>query len=96
MTLEYRLYYDSLGRVITYTTESLPGNYLIISREQYAEANPNIMIVNNQIANKSTRLVSKVTKNLEHGIETSKYDVNVIVKDDPHSVYWATEIYAIN
>lgn len=49
----FKLYYDEKGYVVTYTTEELDGNYLIIDAITYAEARPDVCVIDGQIMKKS-------------------------------------------
>lgn len=88
--IEYRLYYDSNGRVITYTCERLAGDYIVITREQYAEARSDVTVVNGAIKpNRNNSVTFKLEKNISRGIKTSKYDISVLVTDeDTEFNYW--------
>ena len=93
--LEFRLYYNEEGVVICYTSEKLPGNYLIITPEQFAEARPDVKIVDGKIVqtNKQSHIF-KYTKNELDGIATSKYDINILSTQE--SVFWKIETYEIH
>ena len=94
--IEFRAYYNPDGTVITYTTEDLPGEYIVITRDQYAEARPDAKVIDKQLSltNRQTH-VAKLEKNKTTGIKTSKYDVSVIT-DGTDSVYYSIKAYAIN
>lgn len=88
----YRLYYDEAGNVITYTIDELPGKYIVVSHKQYTEARTNVTIVDDKIVEAKRRiLLEKYVKNLDGGVKTSKYDINII--SDIDSVYWKHEQY---
>lgn len=92
MELEYRLYYDNLGKVITYTTEKLPGdNFVIITKEQFAEARPDIIVKDKKVI--YTHLKKQIFKLVKSdtGIKTSKYDINILTDDIEHS-FWTTTV----
>lgn len=76
----FRLYHDEQGRVITYTTENLPGNYITITREQFAEARPDVLVVDGQI--ELTHAMTKVRKlhTVDHmpAQAASCWDVNIV------------------
>ncbi len=88
--IEFRLYYDETGKVKTYTSEKLPGNYIVITREQYAEARNDVLVVDGKIkyTSKNTHIFRYV-KNMEAGIKTSKYDINIIT--ERNYVFWNYE-----
>lgn len=94
--IEFRAYYNVDGSIITYTTENLPGDYVVITREQYAEARPDAKIIGGKLV-QTSRLthVAKLTKNKTGGTKTSKYDISVIQEDDNDSVYYSIAAYDI-
>lgn len=93
--LEYKAYYNSDGTIITYTTEALQGDYIIISKEQFDQARPDAIVRNGKLT--FTHILSHIstlTKNTSRGIQTSKYDINIL-DEGPDTVYWANELYEI-
>ena len=50
---EFRLYYDEKGYVITYTTEKLPGSYIVVDPLTFAEARPDVCVIDGQIIRKN-------------------------------------------
>lgn len=86
--LEYRVYYDSDGKIITYTTELLDGDSVVITREQYSEARHDAKVIDGQLT--MTNRISHVYKlaRSTEGVRTSKYDVGVI-SDDENDQYWS-------
>lgn len=92
--VEFRLYYDENGKVVTYTSEKLPGSYIVISKEQYNEARNDVIVKDGKIiyTHKTTH-VMKYTKNLSRGIKTSKYDINIITDKD--CIFWEHIAYEI-
>lgn len=88
--IEYRVYYDMDGSIITYTTEKLPGDYIIITQNQFAEARSDARVINDKlIMPHKTKVAFKMVKNLSSGVKTSKYDINVLTDID--YVYWGIE-----
>lgn len=89
MKLEFKLYYDVNGKVITYTTENLPNqNFIIITKEQFAEARPDVLVIDEKlIYQNSKRQVCKLEIS-DSGTKTSKYDINILTDDDENFVYW--------
>jgi len=95
-SIEFRAYYDSAnGTIITYTTEDLPGDFIVITGLQYAEARPDAMVVDGQLTytNRQTH-VAKLQKNKINGVKCSKYDVSVL-SDGDDSVYYKLKAYEI-
>lgn len=93
---EYRVYYDNNGRVTEYTTQQPPGNYIVITAEQWAECNMNAVVKNGRLVH--PRYINRtyaLTKNLTDGVQTSKYDISVL-DNGPETVYWTTTTYDID
>ena len=60
---EFRLYYDDTGRVICYTCEKLPGKYIVIDKNTFAEARPDIRVVDGKVSKAKQRaVISKLVK----------------------------------
>lgn len=91
---EFRLYYDSEGRAITYTCEHLAGSYIVVTHQQYSEARNDVVVKNGKITytNKVSQF-SKMIKNSSEGTKTSKYDINILT--DVDFVFWKYEQYEI-
>lgn len=95
-SIEYRVYYGDDGKVITYTTETLPGNYIIISREQWVEARHDALVIAGKLVYTHTK--RNVIK-LEHGDtgrRAARWDVNILSNDEytPY-FYWSLVSYDI-
>jgi hypothetical protein len=91
--IEFRLYYDEHGKVITYSTENIPNkNYIVITKEQFAEARSDVLVKNNKfVYTHLRRHVEKLVKSTT-GTKTSKYDVNIITNGDTDYVFWTDTI----
>jgi DNA mismatch repair ATPase MutL len=93
--IEFRVYYDDSGKVLTYTSEKLSGNYLIITKEQYSEARADAVVKDGQLHH--THIVShvyKLTRNSTDGVKTSKYDINIL-SDTGDTTFWNYTAYEI-
>jgi len=90
LQIEYRLYYNTDGKPTMYTTEKPDGNYVVITREQYAICDWQVIVVDGEI--KSTKNIKKIYKLQKSttGIKTSKYDINILLEDndDVEHNYW--------
>jgi len=47
--IEYRLYYDDFGKVLYYSCEDTPGNYIVVDALTYAEGRYDCKIVDGEI-----------------------------------------------
>lgn len=92
---EYKVYYTEDGKVITYTTETLQGQYILITKDQYDQARPDALVKNGKLVYTHINShIIRLNRNPSEGIPTSKYDINII-EDSPNSVYWANEFFEI-
>ena len=83
---EFRLYYDDKGYVVTYTCEQPEGNYIVVDALTFAEARPDIRVVNNSIVrNTSGSVVSRLHKDTA-GVLCEAEDVSIITEADGQ--YW--------
>ena len=63
---EFRLYYDDTGRVICYTCEKIPGKYIVIDKNTFAEARPDIRVVDGKVSKAHQKaVISKLVKSTE-------------------------------
>ncbi len=92
--IEYRAYYDKDGKIITYTTEKIDGDYIIITSGQYAESRHDARVIDGNLTYTHRRShVLKLVKS-NSGVGTNKYDISVI-QDDGDSTYYTTRAYEI-
>ena len=90
---EFRLYYDDRGNVITYTCEVMDGNYIVIDATTYAEARPDIKVVDGHIVkNNPGSVVSRLYKDTE-GTLCEYEDVSIIAESDGQ--YWKLKTYEL-
>lgn len=89
---EYRVYYNDGGRVTFYTTDKLPGNYIVISAMQYAESRHDARVENGKLifthTQEYTFKLHKTYENCSGSYPTTKYDVNIIVEDSETPRDW--------
>ena len=83
---EFRLYYDDKGSVTGYTCEKLEGNYIVIDAITFAEARPDIKVVDGKIIrNNYGSVVSKLCKDTD-GFLCEAEDVSIIT--ETAGQYW--------
>ena len=94
---EFRLYYDDTGKVLCYTCEKLEGNYIVIDSITYAEARPDIRIVNGKISTVSPHLViSKLVMDDTQGKSCSIDNISIIVENNEvESKKWKLKTYEL-
>lgn len=97
--VQYRVYYDSEGKITTYTTEDTPGQYIVITKEQYQQARHDAVVkdgrlVYTHIKNDVVKLVRD--RNNATGFRVSKYDASVVADNDDLDIhYYTTKVYDI-
>lgn len=90
---EFRLYYDDRGNVLTYTCEKLEGEYIVIDAMTFAEARPDVRVVDGRLIRAETGVVvSKLSKDTS-GILCEVEDVSIITETDGQ--YWKLKTYSL-
>jgi hypothetical protein len=83
---EFRLYYDDKGNVVTYTCEKLDGDYIVIDTLTFAEARPDVRVVDGKLIRAgSGAVISRLYPNVT-GILCEAEDVSIITEADGQ--YW--------
>lgn len=90
---EFRLYYDDKGNVIRYTCEKTDGNYIVVDNLTFAEARPDVKVVDGKlIKNHSGSVVSRLHKSNE-GTLCEVEDVSIITDTD--GIYWKLKTHEL-
>jgi hypothetical protein len=83
---EFRLYYDDKGQVICYTCEKLDGNYIIVDNLTFAEARPDVRVVDGKLVRNNTgSVVSRLYEDTS-GTLCESDDISII--SDINGKYW--------
>jgi len=85
----YRLYYDGNGQPTFYAMEDLPGNYIEITKEQFAQSLRNIHVKDNKIVLNVNNFVQKLKPHQTQGACCDPCDVAVIVNCDQLHTKWS-------
>lgn len=83
---EFRLYYGEKGEVLTYTCEKLEGNYVVIDAITFAEARPDIQVIDGKIVRTSSAAVITRLYPSDKGILCEKEDISIIA--ETNGQYW--------
>jgi len=86
----YRLYYDESGVPLFYSMEDLPGNYLELTQEQYAQGKSNIRVRDGKIVELTWTTSAKLVPGTT-GTPCDPRDVAVVNKDS--ATYWSKRTY---
>jgi len=93
---EFRLYYDEAGKVICYTCEKLEGNYIVIDAITYAQARPDIRIIDGKISTVSNHcVVSKLMPHTSEGISCEEEDISIVSMRDLGTIKWKLKTYEL-
>lgn len=94
---EFRLYYDDMGKVICYTCDKLEGKYIVIDALTYAEARPDVRVVDGKLSTVSPYLViSKLVEDDFDGQACSKDNISIIVdEDEGNCKKWKLKTYEL-
>ena len=90
---EFRLYYDDKGYVVTYTCEKLEGNYVVIDATAYAEARPDIRVVDGKLATSTTCAVLAKLEMADDRMLCEVEDISIITDSDGQ--YWKLKTYEL-
>ena len=83
---EFRLYYNETGHVVTYTCEKIEGDYIVIDSLTFAEARPDVRVVDGRLVRADNGAVISRLFPSDNGILCEVEDVSVIT--EVHGVYW--------
>jgi hypothetical protein len=75
---EFRLYYDEKGYVTTYTCEKLEGNYVVIDTTTYAEARPDIRVIDGKLVRSTVGAVISKLYPADDGVLCEREDLSII------------------
>jgi hypothetical protein len=94
---EFRLYYDeATGRVICYTCEKLDGTYLIVDAITFAQARPDIRIIDGKISTASNHaIVSKLMPHATQGEVCEAEDISVVSSEGDNIIRWKLNTYEL-
>lgn len=88
---EFRLYYDDQGFVVCYSCEKLEGDFVVIDAMTFAEARPDVRVVDKKIVKASSgSVISRLYKDT-HGVMCEREDISVLSNDGQ---YWNLKTYA--
>ena len=90
---EIRLQSDDKGHVLCYTCEKLEGTYIVIDSLTFAEARPDLKVVDGKIIRVGNNaVISKLFPDSE-GVLCEVEDVSIIT--DKNGQYWKLKTYEL-
>jgi len=84
---EYRLYYDENGLPLFFTSQDLPGNYVVVDQQTYLHAPGHIRVVKGQLKTFNLMLGKKLVPSTA-GQACDPRDVCVVVSEDQPHTRW--------
>lgn len=93
--VKYKLYYDDNGRVVCYTCDDFEGNYIEIDSQTFAEARPDVRVVDGKIVRTGMYSTVSILEETTNGTRCALQDINIIVPSDYKgpSKCWDVKIY---
>ena len=90
---EYRLYYNDDGTIICYTMDDLPGNFIVVDRQTFAEMRYDAVVRNGKLVYTSVPQSWKLKPTDAGDYACHSSDITIIVSNDyPNKTYWKAEI----
>jgi len=86
---EFRLYYDKRGNVLFYTCEKPEGDYIVVDTLTYAEARPDVRVIDGMIVRDYTSAHCSRLHRSTDGTLCEAEDVSIITEADGQ--YWKLE-----
>ena len=86
--IEFRLYYDADNKPLYYSMEDSEGDYIEITKEEFAECRYDIVIKDGKIKKVSGAPVGKLVPSTV-GYGTLQNDVSIVGTEQ----YWSTKTY---
>jgi len=93
---ELRLYYDAEGKVICYSGDaSTQGNYIVVDTQTFAEARPDLRVINGKISTaQPNQVVYKLMPDTE-GRSCHREDISIIVDATDEHTKWKLNTYEL-
>jgi hypothetical protein len=87
---EYMLYYDKdNGKPLFYSMDIVDGDYIIVDKEEYTQANYNVYVKDGALVKKVFKDISKLT---QYGNETMCCDSDISIVSDK-GINWSLRSY---
>lgn len=83
----FRLYYDDKGDPVVYSMEDLPGNYINITAEQFAQGDVQVKVVDGSIVPNKKIAVYKLVPDT-NGTPCHPGDVSIVVDKEQPNQCW--------
>ena len=93
--VEFRLYYDEEGKVVTYTCEKLEGQYIVIDSATFAEGRPDVRVIDGRVVSAINNvIISKLKPNTEQGTSCTNEDI-CIIAEGKNTTKWKLNLHEL-
>lgn len=87
--VEFRLYYSEDGKVLFYTCEKPEGQYVVIDAQTFAEARPDVRVVNGRVVSTiQNTVIAKLKPTSTGGTECLAEDICIVSPDSTNTIKW--------
>jgi hypothetical protein len=83
----YRLYYNEQGEPLFYSPDDLPGNYIEIDQNTFANSPTNVRVIDGKLVVIKTVTVHKLVPG-DIGTACHPQDVSIVVNDTKPNTKW--------
>lgn len=91
-TIEYRIYYEAeTGKILNYTNDELPGDYIVVDRETFARHRFDCVIRDGKIVPYKLPLGKLIPS--DTGTPCHPDDISIIVGANETPQYWRMHTY---
>lgn len=90
---EFRLYFDDRGKVICYTCEKLEGEYIVIDALTFAEARPDVRVIDGKVIKPGTGSVISRLYPSDTGILCEIEDISILT--ETNGKYWKLKTHEL-
>jgi hypothetical protein len=93
----FRLYYDDTGKVLFYSCEEHEGNHIVIDAQTYAEARPDVRVIDGKISKVPRSMVVSKLMPSDMGTKCASEDMSIVVDDkyEGTTTHWKLNIYEL-
>ena len=89
-TVHYRLYHDDAGLPLFYSHEDLPGKYVDVTPEQFAQQDRSVKVIDGKLVRCRTARMTKLVP-ADLGTLCHVNDATIVVADHPGQYWKKTE-----
>lgn len=85
----HRLYHDEQGRVLFYSMEDLPGQWIEVDATTYAVASHDVRVIKGKLTPVPKKTLLAKLRPSEHGVPCDPRDISIVVAAEQPHVKWS-------